>query len=889
MNLKSCYIENFGVFHQITLSFTTGFNIIKEENGWGKTTLAAFLKAMFYGLEYKKRSKDLYERTRYLPWQGGNYGGYLIFEHQGKEYKLLRAFGKKSVEDSFSLYDNLTNLPSEDFSEHIGEELFGIDCDSFERSIFITQDAKPPALSDSLSAKLGNLIDNTDDINNFETAFQTLDNLAASIQAKRGTGGRLGEIQNHLQSLKSQIDDCEESKQQVLLLQQKINSCRLQKQEVDSQRTNLQNELKKRDLLTKKREYEQLQSQRDKTQHRIKQIQAIFGNSMPSQDVLTKQLEDARQLDFLNKKLLSASITEEQRQEFENLSDLFSKGIPSQTELDSCEKKLHHCQEKQLHVVQSEPSAKEYEEYHALQKAYQGKVPTTKEIDSHLEDYTQSIHLKEQIEELQVKAKALHSQANLIVQNKMYIRFLMFLLSAVLLLASVMRDSLPRFFASLIFCSAFLLILIFVWMVRSHRFKQAFPKEELLQLEQQITDRTQEQKQFTDKYQNFLSELGFETDIGNIPRIFSDLKMDAARFWDLEAQWNTFHLLQKEYQATTAAIEMEWNAFLSPYRQKYPDLSAQNLLGLLRDKRLRFQTLQQQIHDYDDIIQEKELLVKKLNQFLHTCQIPSAAMEHGIEIELQNTHMVSQDSIMAALEYLWEAYRDFLSLQKELEQLSQNLLQFEQEHDIKAFLQLPNNSQTIEEIQDLLHQYDQEAERLTALTAEYQRNCDIESLKADRQQDLESEYDNLLEQKNQLQEKYHLFIKTRNLLQASKERLSNGYLHDTRKAFEHYINLLDDKQTIITLDTELHTSIEQSGKIWNGSYLSSGYKDLVHLCIRLALAEGMYHGKPPFLLLDDPFVNLDSIKLDRAINFLNKLAEQTQILYFTCHQSRCPK
>ena len=50
MKLVSCYIENFGGLHRFSYDFKDGLNVISEDNGWGKSTLAAFLKAMFYGL-----------------------------------------------------------------------------------------------------------------------------------------------------------------------------------------------------------------------------------------------------------------------------------------------------------------------------------------------------------------------------------------------------------------------------------------------------------------------------------------------------------------------------------------------------------------------------------------------------------------------------------------------------------------------------------------------------------------------------------------------------------------------------------------------------------------------------------------------------------------------
>ena len=49
MKLIKCHIENFGKLSDFTYDFTDGCNTVCEENGWGKSTLAAFLRVMLFG------------------------------------------------------------------------------------------------------------------------------------------------------------------------------------------------------------------------------------------------------------------------------------------------------------------------------------------------------------------------------------------------------------------------------------------------------------------------------------------------------------------------------------------------------------------------------------------------------------------------------------------------------------------------------------------------------------------------------------------------------------------------------------------------------------------------------------------------------------------------
>ncbi|HOO79294.1 MAG TPA: AAA family ATPase, partial [Lachnospiraceae bacterium] len=65
-----------------------------------------------------------------------------------------------------------------------------------------------------------------------------------------------------------------------------------------------------------------------------------------------------------------------------------------------------------------------------------------------------------------------------------------------------------------------------------------------------------------------------------------------------------------------------------------------------------------------------------------------------------------------------------------------------------------------------------------------------------------------------------------------------------------------------------------------------GNQDLVAICLRLALIHAMYQNEKPFIIIDDSFVNLDDEKVELAKKFLTTIAQEYQVIYFTCHDSR---
>lgn len=156
MKLISCHIDAFGKLNNVNITFGGGINSICEKNGYGKTTLAMFLKAMFYGLgaNARKNSK-LTDRTQYLPFSAqGKYGGSLTFSCDKGKFLVKRVFNRTPTLDEFYLYDAENNLPSKVFSQNLGEELFGIGKETFDATVFFGQNHLESEVNDDIKASL---------------------------------------------------------------------------------------------------------------------------------------------------------------------------------------------------------------------------------------------------------------------------------------------------------------------------------------------------------------------------------------------------------------------------------------------------------------------------------------------------------------------------------------------------------------------------------------------------------------------------------------------------------------------------------------------------------------------------------------------------------------
>ncbi|MBE7058108.1 MAG: hypothetical protein E7387_03285 [Ruminococcaceae bacterium] len=197
MKIISCHIENYGKFTKKDFYFDSDIASFNWENGAGKTTLASFIKAMFYGIpSVKANTKSFEDRQHFYPFDKGSFGGSIVFELNGTEFKIERFFDKKSsVKDEVKVYKN--GGLTDELGDDIGKSVFGIDKESFEKTVFFNAEDIEIYTPAGIEAKIQNSDEGS-------TAKKLLEEEIKKLQPQRGKNGLIPNQQELVRTLREE-------------------------------------------------------------------------------------------------------------------------------------------------------------------------------------------------------------------------------------------------------------------------------------------------------------------------------------------------------------------------------------------------------------------------------------------------------------------------------------------------------------------------------------------------------------------------------------------------------------------------------------------------------------------------------------------------------------
>ena len=211
MIIRELNIVSFGKHFDKRIELNHGVNVIYGENESGKSTLAAFIHAMIYGVE-KKRGKPSPDSIygKYQPVKEG-WSGSMKFEHDGRIYEIFRTFpdGKEPV-----VVDLATGLLVEFdvIKEAFGEEKV------FDSTLYITQDKSDDSgkLIENVSAYVQKVSCGRDEHLDVRAGKKKLKNTVKELEIRcREEEGGLKELTDKKEKVKLACEEYDREAQRV--------------------------------------------------------------------------------------------------------------------------------------------------------------------------------------------------------------------------------------------------------------------------------------------------------------------------------------------------------------------------------------------------------------------------------------------------------------------------------------------------------------------------------------------------------------------------------------------------------------------------------------------------------------------------------------------------
>lgn len=976
MRLIECYIENFGGLSQYHCSFEPGLTALQAPNGFGKTTLAEFIRAMFYGFPRAGRALEKNRRKKYRPWQGGRYGGNLTFEHEGATYRIERSFGAAPASDTFTLYDMATHTRSGRFSPDIGVELFQLDADSFERSTYLPQlrDALPLA-TDNIQAKLGDLVDDANDVNNYEKAVRALQAKRSSLIPFRGQGGAVGQAQQKITELETALTACRGRLPELDALRRELAGDRQRQRDGEAERD---------DVLDKLRLASEAAG-RATVADRLSQLEAAYGEECRTRDALRDKyprgippMEEIESLlglydgmAPLTAPLAGSSDCDSARQRLREAGERFAHGLPTEEELSAAQDKCQDCAHKAALLDSCRPAPEDQRAWEELERFFSpGPVDdgflsgcreqqrALRELEAEAAGQVLPPHEQARMEELEAFFGArLPSDGELAGQREALDRLRRlreedaagpasparpapsagqrgqnnggaFLPALLLALAAVAAGAvllaLRLFPAGGALLALGALLSVFAACLRlkdtasrgaDRRAEEAEKEAEAAGLEQSLERFLADYPLDGDGLSGRLSQLQARrqellflrgTDAARREQreeLLRRARQSRARLDALLApyfgpelpddpcavlEWN-----RREYRALEdrrrraagesarlseelAREEEELRAFLEPYTGPVEPKDFAPALAALRRECGAYQRDRALVSAY-----ESELAHRKRSLSGYEEELRAFSLAYGLDLDPGSRRTAQA---------LRDDAQSFLRASGAASRLEADIARFREEN--RAILDAPPAEEAcgLDSLRARKAELDALLSRLASEAARTEQAISALQAEADRIPQLEDELASWSAAFTEGRGTAALLDETVDLLRRAKEQLSTSYLGTIQSSFSALLcRLTGEEAGNISVDPRLDVQLERAGARRELAYFSAGQSDLVLLCMRLALVDALFPGVKPFLILDDPFVNLDDRNTAQALALLRELAEDFQVIYLSCSSSRAPE
>ncbi len=771
MKLLSLHIDGFGKLSDLRYDFTDKINVISAENGFGKTTIAAFIKAMLYGLQSPNTRGKISnnDRAHYSPWGGGPFGGSLDLETAKGRFRITRRFGSKSSNDTFELTDLNTGMPSRSYSESIGVELFGLDASSYEKSTYVPQAETELTMSSDISAKLTGLLQSSDDMAEYDSAVARLEDYMRRFKLLTGDKGLIQDTRREYDDCSSIISECERALEisercaadlKTLANENDELTAKMRELQVNIDEANRQNLIRTEYLVW--RDYD-----RKVTEQRryLEKLQEQFKNGVPSAAELSE-------LSLLCTKYETATASS------------VSMSYADTSELDSLAKRFGN------QPVSENERRRFAEEWNALKASKPSETPVK---PTPYTPVTKSFLLPASI-------VGLLSGAGLAVAGT--------LLPKLMLMLTLLITG-----TAIAAVSVVMLLTFFLQRKRDRDGSERFERQ-------------------MDDYQAVLTKIGQEA---------------------------------AEHASRRELLE-------KAIKRYYPDKIGEPDALLYR--------LEADTNRYTLLISAREKCAAEAEARRRANQ----DLLDSIQKALKSYGVLCNDRPRALIDRLRSSVRDLDVAKIRLAEAEKQALDYKTAKSITEEPPVPPDRDELTARMNALVMRSGEVQRRIGVLTESKKTTEE---KAEKLPALRDNAEALLARIDDYTTRRATAERAKELLSTAKANLSSRYLRDMEVGFSSNFSDLtgrDAPETLIAAD--LGINFREIGGQRDVSWYSNGQRAAISVCLRLALIDALFSDERPFLVLDDPFTDLDAKTMKNAAEMLKTLSEKMQIVYFTCHESR---
>ncbi|HZX45824.1 MAG TPA: AAA family ATPase, partial [Clostridia bacterium] len=254
MRIKELDIKAFGKFTDRRFKLGDNLNIIYGLNETGKSTIHRFIEAMLFGFVKPgvKRRVLMEEYDRYRPWTGGLYGGSLVYQVDGRLYKVERNLEKGR--ESVRVFDHVTGeelTRTFTYDKARREVLFarehlGVSHAFYRNTISISQlGSKSDAdLAREIQTYLGNLGSAGDANLSVAKAEKLIKEYLDGIGTERAQAKEYGRLYRRIEELEKSLEAAAASVEKIRLLGRQLKEDEERAEALKTERKKLEQRIK---------------------------------------------------------------------------------------------------------------------------------------------------------------------------------------------------------------------------------------------------------------------------------------------------------------------------------------------------------------------------------------------------------------------------------------------------------------------------------------------------------------------------------------------------------------------------------------------------------------------------------------------------------------------